>query len=229
MKIEALIAEKNWSDPDYVYIVYEIFDFIIEYNKKHKVNKEIFNGIHFDIEVNSIKYFFEKSEKEKEKIFVNYLKMIDRVVKKKNKNMKILGDEFSITFDTPFSYIGNKKILQVEYGGEVGDVFVHMDEILNNTTNANIVIMAYRRNFYGKNGSFYLIKKFLDYFKNNKSNVGFYLGFETSKTVEDTITFFGYNKSDLINELKKASEKLKSNNNFKGISIHHIDSFLNLK
>ena len=224
VKIEALIASPKWSNNGYRYIPSLLFDFVIEMNSTYK--DIAFSGIHFDIEpYNQTNY----NPKIRVEMVNNLLTLVKEMVDEKIKNDDKLINKFSITFDIPYWFVGKKPHSIINFKGNNKAIGFHMADILNKIDNGNLALISYQRNINKTNDSLDYVNNLIDYLNKKHLNVKFYLGLETSDIKNKKLTFYGLNKNLLIEEIDNILKLMEDNEKFKGIAIHHFESFLELK
>jgi hypothetical protein len=209
IKVQGLAGNVNWANENYSYIPLMLTKYAIDFNKR---STQKLSGIHFDIEFHSQDNYQDNIEKEN----LLYLKLLEnlRTIVKNNPD-----PDFEMGFDVnPF--LDNKNDNNI--------VFQIMD-ILNSMPQSNLVLMAYRNEAEGKNGSIQAVKNELSYAKANAPNIKILIGQETDQNKDKNTTFYGFNKKYFWKEVLKIVDYYKDNPSVHGIAIHHLISYLSLE
>jgi hypothetical protein len=205
IKVHALSGSADWHLDSHSYIPPIMLDYVNDYNRTHEVK---FDGFQFDIEFYNQEEF-KGNEAEQTKMFLD---LIESFQQKAPNNFGLaipywLSDR---------EYTG--KSLQTE-----------LFEILSEFESPYVAVMAYRNKADGKNGTIEISENILEETQNDFPNINVIIGQETTKIDEKNATYFGMPKSQFTAELLKIDEKYKAYNSYKGIAVHDIKGFREMK
>lgn len=139
-------------------------------------------------------------------------------------------NNLEIGFAVPFWLDGtNKEFSQLLWNGKKKNVVFHVIDILNKIRNSSIIVMDYRNYLDGEDGIINNISQEVAYIKDSAPNVSIIVGFETVEIEPAKITFYSKSKRDVIDAFNKVVEYYNDGSVVKGVAIHTMDSFLELK
>lgn len=217
IKIEALAGDVTWANPDYSYIPLSFTDLIFAFNANYPDTS--FSGIHFDIEY----YNQDNFDPNQEKYANEYLDLVQSLQNKVS-NYNSNGKNITLAFDLA-SWLdeGTKK---VTYNGVSNFPIYHMLTLLNSNPNAYLVLMSYQDN---PDNAIKNSENEFAFTKNNGISTPIVIAQETSQTEEKNISYWGKPKNEFILSLTKIDTAFKNYSNYRGIAIHHIDSYREMK
>ncbi len=220
ISIQGLAGNTNWHLTDYSYIPKLLMQFVIEFNATQVRG---FDGIQFDIEPYSRSVFW-KNQTEESKLF------LELVTETRDELEQHLGKDFQLGFALPYWFDGeNSRLITVPWAGQQKYLTEHVIDILDQSTlETYIVLMAYRNNAEGSDGTIQHVIGEADYIKNNASSVGLLVGQETTNVQPEKITFFNLSIDDFTQQEKAITAAMSGYSSYKGIAIHHIESFFEL-
>lgn len=205
------IAQNRWKG-------YALIDFVKEYNQKYPSAK--IRNFQYDVEP----YLLSSYENNKASVLKTYIEFIDASA------VRMQDSDAGFSVVIPHFYdAGQKWTPPISYGGKTTDTFSHLLDILNRKPNNTIIIMAYRNFFDGNNGtrqiSEYEIKQASA--GNNLTNI--IVAQETGNVDPSYVTFYGFSRTEFLNNLNEIYSGFSSYSKFSGTASHYIDSFLALQ
>lgn len=219
IKIYAMGGAPQWVEEDYRYIPTLLLNFLFDFNNN---NQHKFSGIMFDIESYNVEGAANSN------IMSDYLKTINEL----STSFERLNQDnnLEIGFAVPFWLDGtNKEFSQLLWNGKKKNVVFHVIDILNKIRNSSIIVMDYRNYLDGEDGIINNISQEVAYIKDSAPNVSIIVGFETVEIEPAKITFYSKSKRDVIDAFNKVVEYYNDGSVIKGVAIHTMDSFLELK
>lgn len=194
IKVYWLTGEYEWIE-DYGKLQDKMNDFLAFQEQ----TKNLFSGIHFDIEPHQYPDF----DKRREEILYNFVSLTYKI----RKDYK----DIFIEYDIP-CWLDD----MITYNNETKPTFEH---IFNNSD--RITLMSYRDS---AEKIYNFAKTEIEYAKKVNKQVN--LGVETQDVNDDLVTFFEEGKNYMNNELNKLRNLIPQNF---GIAIHYIESWYELK
>ncbi|MDT8862982.1 hypothetical protein N0O92_22705 [Alkalihalobacillus sp. MEB130] len=90
------------------------------------------------------------------------------------------------------------------------------------------VIMSYRTDLYGENGFHALVEPNFHTLFSNEANIVLTIETETLKGEEKYISFAEKDEADMNDFIKKVNQHYKQYSQFNGVSVHHIESWMDV-
>lgn len=219
--VQGLAGDTNWSDSDHKYIAPAILQYVLEYNQTHSTK---FSGMQWDIE-----FYNDPSFKTDQKISTQaFLELVQILRDGVVADPLAITNHFALGFTMPYWADGqNNNISPINWSGKSSYVGLLVIDELNQLPSSYIALMSYRNHALGDGGSIAISKNIVSYA--STKNVGIIIGQETSK-VSDTpnISYFGTNKQVFKNNIHDIINALSGFIAFKGIAIHHLESYQTL-
>lgn len=222
IKVQALIGSPLWTLPSHRYLLDKTIMFVKEYNQKH--TQEKFDGLHIDIEPYKLSIF----ELQSNEILTDYLTEIKNMVQKINVAQinNNLDKTFRFGISIPSWFNGNnEKIKTIKWEGEEKTIFKHIVKIVSILPRPYVVIMAYRNQTAGKNGSIALVKNEIEFTNKYVPRVKILVGQETNNIEPNEITFYGKTKLDFKKAVNEINSEFSNYKTFAGIAINNAKSF----
>lgn len=215
--VEALAGGEEWSQSSHSYLPHLIMDYVISYNKRHPETN--LSGVQLDIEFYNLKNY----KKESVGLTKEYFSLLEELLIKSKREKLRFGVTAPYWFDnengnSPAFVWNNKKAVPIE----------HLLDILGQSSNSYIVIMAYRNFAEGNGGTIELAKQEIDYAKKSTPNVEIIIGQETQKNSIQKVTFYSKPKATFVKEVNKIVTYFSGASVFKGIAIHTLQGFQEL-
>lgn len=221
IKVEALVGDKKWSDPDYRYLTKIASDSVEEYNANAEVGTLI-EGIQFDIEPE-----FDNITTDQKKIIINdFLDTVNYI----KENLEKSGSKLILGFAIPYWYDGeNQNIPETNYMDKIAYPAFHIIDLLANYHSGYIALMSYRNQASGQDGAIEHSIDEIAYVEERESKVIIIIGQELNNVEPSKITFYSKPFSELLNETLKINDHFSKNSGFGGIAIHDMQGFLDIK
>src|SRR3989344_2026967 len=222
IKVEALIGNNRWSEENLSYIPQVVLEYIKDYNNLNPEAK--FAGLQLDIE-----FYNKEGLKDPVKEGMEFLTLLKNLTDK-IKELKSAKENKDFRFGTtvPLWFDEKSQSIPIE-GGSAKPILYHIFDILNETEDSYIVIMAYRNFTSGWNGSISISEKEVDYSSKENLKVKVIVGQETAENEVKKITYFGKSKSSFLASLNRIIKHFEGYSGFEGIAIHHLESFSKMR
>ncbi|MDV6378301.1 amidase [Sporosarcina sp. GW1-11] len=206
IEVHALDGAPNWAGK--LQYTQNFFRWLEQYQSVSDKSSQ-FSGIHLDIEP----YLLPSWDSDVQKITESY----QQTIRYAEGEAALLGLHFGIDipfwFDTSF------------YSNSFGDG-VLSEWLIDHSD--SVIVMAYRNKAKGPNGIISLSQSEVDYARSVGKDIR--IAAETSKTEEgDYLSFFGKKNTYMNNHLRKVEGTFKHSDNFKGIAIHSLESWMQRK
>lgn len=206
---------RNWAEEGHLYKAFAVLDYAIDFNKTHK---EKFRGFQYDVEPYMLDYY----QKNKSSVLKNFINLIDESV------VRLDNTDLEFTVVIPEFYDGTSTESSIFfYGGKIAYAFDHLLSVLENRPGSKIIIMAYRNQSLGRDGSIEISKD--EIARANKTETKIVIAQETGNVKPSYITFHNTSKSHYNKEIDVLEKAFESSKSFKGMAVHYINSFLELK
>lgn len=210
--VYAEAGDKNWFETSERYRLEKIISFTSFFNR---TQEQKFSGVQFDIEPHSLSAY----SKNKKAYLQAYVETIGGAASA----ARLVGLPLSIV--VPHFYdCGQTGTPQVEYGQAKTCVFTHLLKILEPVNGSELVVMAYRNFAEGKNGTIDIVNK--EFSEASKYKVNVVIAQEMGNYEPLSITFYGMRKDAVLRELEKIVLRFGSNQNFGGLAVHHLKSYV---
>ena len=173
--------------------------------QQSSAENEKFTGIHMDIEP----YLLVNWETDREEILERYQKTIDDLAKKATEMNLVFGVDIPFWFD------------EIEYNNKFGKGLLAQWLVENAD---EITIMAYRDT---ADEIIRIVRAELDWA--NELDKQLYIAVETVELPEQQVTFEGNGRKEMEKQLKRVKKHFKHEQSFKGVAIHHYESWKSMK
>lgn len=214
IKVYALAGNTLWANSDYDYIPPLILDY---------AQKNNFDGIYYDIEFYNQSNFNQAVSSHSQE----YLGLVNKLVNQLQASPSAQPN-FVLGFDIPYWFGNEKGLIPAQtWKGVKKPLGFHLLDILDQYLQSVIVIMAYRNKVSGDNGSIAVSQDLANYTTQTK-NVNYIIGLDISQAVKSDALY----AEDRQTVKKAALEVINSYQDkphFKGIAIHHLINFNQLK
>lgn len=213
ISVQALSGGPMWSNSSHEYIPPLMLKYIFDFNKRNPDSQ--FSGFQFDIE-----YYNQGTYKNNKLEFSsNYLKLVDKLITLTEFYKFDTNKDFQLGFAIPF-WLDNKN-------GNY--IFEQLADKMDRSKNSYLAIMAYRNYQFGQDGTINIIENEINYIEKNTPNVSIIVVQETDKGESSKTTFYGKSRQDLKQGFRNIVNSYHNYKNFKGIAIHHLFSYQQLK
>ncbi|MCD8501970.1 MAG: hypothetical protein LRY71_10190 [Bacillaceae bacterium] len=154
-------------------------------------------------------YLLVNWETDREEILERYQKTIDDLAKKATEMNLVFGVDIPFWFD------------EIEYNNKFGKGLLAQWLVENAD---EITIMAYRDT---ADEIIRIVRAELDWA--NELDKQLYIAVETVELPEQQVTFEGNGRKEMEKQLKRVKKHFKHEQSFKGVAIHHYESWKSMK
>jgi len=215
IQVDAEAGWQNWAEAGHLYKPGAILDYVINFNKE---NEEKFRGFQYDVEV----YLLPDYKSDKEIILKNFLDLVDKTI------TKINSSDLAFSVVIPEFYDDSTQETKIfRYNGKNTHALEHLLRILERRKGSKIIVMSYRNQTQGDNGSIKISED--EIYIANEYNTKVVIAQETGDVPPPYITFYNTSKSQYNRQVGILEKTFQREKSFGGIAVHYINSFLELK
>jgi hypothetical protein len=214
----AVAGNTRWANPDSAYIPLKVQQYISTYNQESSPHERM-ASLQFDIEFYSDKNFSDAPLQNTEE----YLALVDRLVAA-HQQLFINGGQIPLGFAVPTWFDGNNQDMP-KLPRPIG---AQLMDKLQGIPDSYIVIMDYRKQTDGEDGSIAKAKTLFDMAQSGHSPVKLLIGQETVDVQPKKITFYGSSQNELVNATTTLNEAFSAYPQFTGFVINDEAGLLQL-
>jgi hypothetical protein len=218
MKLHAVAGNTRWANPDYAYIPLKIQQYISTYNQGSSPSQRM-ASLQFDIEFYNDKSFPDAPAQNTE----NYLALADQLVAA-HQQLFVSDKQMPLGFAIPAWFDGSNPDMP-KLPRSIG---AQLMDKLQRIPDSYIVIMGYRKQTDGEDGSIAKAKPLFDMARSNHSSVKLLIGQETTNVQPKKITFYGSSQGELINATTTLNDTFNAYQQFTGFIINDQTGLLQL-
>ncbi len=209
---------RDWANSENRWKGYALIDFVKGYNQKNPSAKV--RNFQYDVEP----YLLSSYEKKKNQLLLAFVEFIDESATR----MQSVNAGFSVVI--PHFYDSLQKWTpQITYQGTTAYTYTQLLRVLEKKKGSNIIIMAYRDFFEGANGTRQISEPEIIEASNGGYSTKVIVAQETGNVSPDYVTFYNQPKSDLMSALSDIRSTFGGYRSFRGVAVHYIDAFLELR
>jgi hypothetical protein len=215
ISVDSVSGWRDWAKTANRQKGYTLITFVDEFNKSH-ANK--IRSFQYDVEP----YLLPEYETNKSTVLTDFLTFIDE----SSTRLANVDVRFSVVIPHFYDKAQNWTP-QISYGGQTASTYTHLLRILDKRPGGSILIMAYRNQAAGNDGSIQLSKVEVDEAQGHATKV--LVAQETGNVEPSYVTFYGTSKATLATQVAAIRAAFAGNSGFGGISIHYLDPYAALK
>ncbi|HVM73593.1 MAG TPA: hypothetical protein VMU13_01800 [Candidatus Paceibacterota bacterium] len=212
--IDAVAGAPNWGEAQSTYQADRVIEYVEQFNKTHA---EKFRGLQFDVEP----YLLDSYAANQKETLVGFLNLVNRTVA----TLNATDLQFSIV--VPDFYTShNQTALEFTFLGVSGSTFDHLLTILDKRPGSRMIVMAYRSQSSGNDGSIAVSRD--EIAEANTSRTNILVAQETADVGDTSVSLYGDSKAyyaEQINDIRQAFGRDRS---FAGTATDYIDTLLAL-
>ncbi len=209
---------RDWAQSANRWKGYALIAAVKEYNGTHPQVK--IHGLQYDVEP----YLLQNYETDKATVLREYLEFIDGSVALATS----MDGAFSIVI--PHFYDDTQAWTpQITFNGKTNYTYNHLLDILEKKPKSTMLIMAYRNYFEGDGGTRQIANVEIQEASQSQYSTRIIVAQETGNVSPAYVTFYGFSKSDFLNNLSTIYSAFQNTQGFGGVAVHYIDPFLALK
>jgi hypothetical protein len=224
IKAQALAGDTRWANPDYQYIPLKLLAFAQNYNAAASPTQRL-TGMQFDIEFYSAHDFTDAATQNT----LDYLSLTKQLIQKRSQLFS--GDpSFALGFAVPDSLDGSNAPYMPNVslnGAKKQPPLPYLLSQLKGSTNAYIVVMAYRNHTDGTDGT--IARAQTEMTEAQAMGIKMLVGEETTNIAPAKLTFYSKNKSALKQSTLNINTAFGGNSSFGGFAINDQQGYLALK
>ncbi|MGL4757885.1 MAG: hypothetical protein ACRCXZ_00990 [Patescibacteria group bacterium] len=222
--IEALYGRADAANPENVYKVYNILDFVLKQNTEN-INKGLprFSGFSIDIEFYTLSYY----QKSKSYLAKNYLDMVKRIAAKINIYRETYHSNFVFSQASPFFLTDTGFFPSQFYDRKYSPFHETLNFIIEDSKFNKVILMAYRNNATGPNSVTDISKPFISYLYNTGSLAKVIIAVETANVYDSFISMYGNSINQISHKVNQIDNIYNANPNYDSAAMHDINSLIN--
>lgn len=215
--VDAEAGWKNWAEPDHTYKAFAIVNFVKNFNDTHQ-NK--FRGFQYDVEP----YLLDEYLVDPAPVLQRFVELVDKT------EVFLANSDLRFSVVIPDFYDEKDKMLpKFSYAKKKKSVVEHLLNILDRRNQSSLIIMSYRTFADGHDGSIEISQNEMQTANRGRYDTKIIIAQETGDVPPPYITFHRTSKEHLNKQISRIKETFGKNENFGGIAIHYVNSFLALK
>ncbi len=215
MTVDAEAGWRNWAEPGNEYKAFAIVDYAMQFNATHD---EKFRGFQYDIEPYMLDYY----QTDKKAVLRNFVDLVKKTVALlENSDL-----EFSVVI--PDFYDGaSGETPRFIYGINYSYTFTHLLRVLDRKPGSTILVMAYRNQSEGADGSIEISED--EILSADGYSTKVVVAQETGDILPTSFTFYNTSLSSLNTQVDKIDKAFLDNESYNGIAIHYINALMELE
>lgn len=218
MEVDVVGGAKDWAIDANTWKGHELVKFVEEYNKHYPKAKV--RGLQFDVEP----YLLTEYNADKQKVLKEFVVFVDDMARA----MKDVDAKLSVVI--PHFYDEEQNWTPIfTYKGEKASTYTHLLRVLKQKKDTSIIIMAYRNFFDDENGVRDISEAEIKEASEGDYTTSIVLAQETGNVSPGYVTFYDYPKSSLFDALGEIKNHFEGYDNFGGVAVHYLDSFLKME
>lgn len=224
IKAQALAGDTRWGNPDYQYVPLKLLTFVHDYNAAASPAQRL-AGMQFDIEFYSADDFTDAATQNT----LDYLSLTKQLIRKRSA-LFAANPSFALGFTVPDWLDGSNAgyMPNVSLDGAKKQPPLHyLLSQLQNSSNAYIVVMAYRNHTDGSDGT--IARAQTEMAQAQTAGVTMLVGEETTDTTPTKLTFYGWTKTALKQSTLHINAAFGDNSTFAGFAIDDQRGYLSLR
>lgn len=223
VRVQGLGGEIYWANSPSNSLPPVLLKYVLDYNNSHLPPAQ-FEGMQYDIE------FYNLSDFPINKVIysINYLSLIQNLIKQVKADQIAVTSKFQLGFATPFWFSAEGVIPQITWSGQTKPLAYHILDLLNTSPGSYDALMDYRNYASGTDGSIANAKNEMDYAQQSAPNASVVVGQDTTNSQPSKTTFYGLGKTALNTQTAAIRVAFASYSVFKGIAIHDLPGYLAL-
>lgn len=215
LTVDAEGGWRNWAEVGHVYKPLALVEYVKAYNAAHA---EKFRGLQYDIEP----YLLDEYHEDKKEVLGNFLDLVYETVS------RLHNTDLAFSVVIPDFYDGSAgETPELFYSMRYGYVLDHLFSILDRRTGSSVIVMAYRNESEGTDGSIAISEKEVEAAGRFKSRV--IIAQETGEVTPASLTFYGSSRAHLDTHLEKIDAAFEKRGGYSGIAIHYLNALLALR
>jgi hypothetical protein len=215
ISVDAESGARNWGEVGNTANAGEIMSYVAQFNATHA---EKFRGVQYDIEP----YLLPQYDSDEGGVLTNYVTLVESLVNQDK------TDHLPLTIIVPDFYTSTQQWTpEITINGVTAYTYDQIVRLLNELSASRIIVMAYRNDTSGPNGSVALAAPEVQ--GADGTNVTVLVAQETGPVTPSYVTFNGLSRSDLFSAADVIDETFASDTSFGGIAVDYLDPFLNLQ
>lgn len=217
INVQALSGDVDWADSDHKYLAPLLMSLVLDYNARYPEAK--LAGLQLDIEFYGQDDFFDKSEKRTQE----YLELVTNLVNSPQR--ATLAYPFEVGFAITHWLDDEAKLKKVLWNKTARLASEHLTQILAQTPNNYLVIMAYSNNKKVPSEIEAIAENELSYAASLAVPV--VIGLEVAPSPHSNITFASTDLDYFFATAQNAAENLSQYPNLHGWAIHSLPDYIN--
>jgi len=215
MVVDAEAGWRNWAEPGNEYKASAIIDFVLAFNATHT---EKLRGLQYDIEP----YLLDSYATDKKAVLRDFISLVDKTTKRLN------NSDLKLSVVIPDFYDGaSKETPRFFYGWNYGYTLNHLLNVLERQPNSTILVMAYRNQSEGEDGSIDISQEEIK--TANAYHTKIIVAQETGEVSPPSITFHDTSLATLNTHIRNIEEAFAGYESYNGIAIHYINALMVLE
>lgn len=213
--VDAEAGWRNWAERGHSYKAFAVLSYAIEFNKTHD---EKFRGFQYDVEP----YLLFNYHDDKAAVLRRFINLVSETVTRLDKS------DLELSVVIPEFYDGSYGETPLFlYGNKTAYAFDHLLSVLDRRSGSKIIVMAYRNESAGKDGSITISQD--EVWNAARTDTKVVLAQETGEVLPPYITFYNTSRSRYDAETAALAAAFAAEKSFAGIATHYINSFLELR
>lgn len=215
MTVDAEAGWRNWAERGHSYKAFAVLSYAIAFNKTHA---EKFRGFQYDVEP----YLLFNYRDDKAAVLRRLVNLVSETVTRLDRS------DLELSVVIPEFYDGSYgETPEFSYGNKTAYAYDHLLSVLNRRPGSKIIVMAYRNESTGKDGSITIAQD--EVWKAASTDTKVVLAQETGEVLPPYITFHNTSRSRYEEETAELAAAFTTEKSFAGLATHYINSFLELK
>lgn len=213
--VDAEAGWRNWAEPGNEYKASAVIEYVLAFNATHT---EKLRGLQYDIEP----YLLDLYATDKKTVLRNFIDLVDKTATRLGNS----GLRFSVVI--PYFYDGaSKETPRFFYGWNYGYTLNHLLKVLRHQPNSTILVMAYRNQSEGKDGSIDISQEEVKVADAYHTKI--IVAQETGEITPSYITFHNTSLDNLNTHIQNIQEAFEGYESYNGIAIHYINALMDLE
>lgn len=215
MTVDAEAGWRNWAEPGNEYKAFAVVDYARQFNATHT---EKLRGFQYDIEP----YLLSSYPTDKKTVLRNFVDIVNKTV------TRLHNSDLRFSVVIPDFYDRESgETPRFLYGWRYSHTLTHLLNILERRPGSALIVMAYRNQSAGTDGSIQISKDEILAADDYRTKV--IVAQETGDVAPPSITFYKTSLSSLNTQLGAIQEAFSTNESYDGIAIHYINALLELQ
>jgi hypothetical protein len=215
--VDAEAGWRNWAELGNTYKAFAVVAFAEKFNATHT---QKLRGFQYDVEPYLLSWYTQDSTS----VYTNFLDLISQT-----EDLLAQSDlRFSVTIPD-FYDVTSPTSPAFNYRNTTSDAYTHLLDILQNRPKSSVIVMSYRNFANGSNGSIDISNGEIQTATNGMYTTKVIIAQETGDVQPPYITFHNTSKNYLDEQIEKINTAFMPYQNFGGVAVHYINSYLELK